>query len=158
MKRLSPAILPSLALVCACAAEVVIPANPKKFGSRSIGGGVSPGASVIPKNGTKPATTRHTTHIILSESRIWSSVDGKIIQGKLIAFEDLIVEAPQGAAEPALPPPPAKPTTIRNGKVRIYVNQKPFEIPLSRLSEADQELILQIQAAIEKKSRKSPNP
>lgn len=158
MNRLPAAILPGLALACACSAQVVVPANPRKFSSRSIGSGVSPGASVIPKDATTPAAVRHTTHIILYESRIWSSTDGKIIQGKLIAFEDLIVETPQGTAEPEFPPPPAKPTTIRDGKVRISVNQKPFEIPLARLSEADQELILQIQAAIEKKSRKSSTP
>ncbi len=158
MKGLFATVLAGIILVCVSSAQTVVPANPGKFKLRPIGDGVSPGVEVIPKDEPKPATARYTTHLVLSESRIWSSIDGKIITGKLIAFEDLVAETPQGAAKPVLPPPPTKPTVISDRKARFLVNQKAIEIPLARMGEADRELIGQIQAAIEKKAQKTPTP
>jgi hypothetical protein len=160
MKGTLVTIFIGMALTCASSAQMVVPGTPGKFKPRPIGdgGNASPGVQVIPKEGAKPATARYTTHITLSESRIWSSTDGKSLTGKLIAFEDLVVEAPQGAASPAIPPPPAKPTVIRDQKVRLFINQKAVEVPLARLSQADQELIEQIQAGIAKKAEKPPIP
>ena len=70
----------------------------------------------------------------------------------MIAFEDLVAEAPKGSADPVMPAPPANPTVTRGGKVRLLVNQKPVETALDRLSEADREFIGQVQAALAKKS------
>lgn len=160
MKGLLSTIFIGMASVCFSSAQMVVPGTPGKFKPRPISGGTnaSPGAQVIPREQSKPATARYTTHILLSESRIWSSTDGKTFTGKLIAFEDLIAEAPQGAAQPAFPPPPAKPTVIRDQKVRFFINQKTVEVPLARLGQADQELIGQIQTAIAKKAEKPPTP
>ena len=51
-----------------------------------------------------------------------------------------------------MPAPPTKPTVARGGKVRLLVNQKPVEIALDRLSEADREFIAQLQASLAKKA------
>ena len=51
-----------------------------------------------------------------------------------------------------MPAPPANPTVTRAGKVRMLVNQKPVEIALDRLSEADREFIGQLQVALAKKA------
>jgi len=145
-----------LILTCGCFAQIVVPAAPNQFQSRSIGGGASigGGVEVVPKE-EAAKKTRYITHIVLSESHIWSSTDGKILTGKLIAFEDMVVETPQGAAAPVTPTPPAHPTLIRDGKVRLLVNQKAVEIPLERIAEADRELITNIKAALDKKAAPS---
>jgi len=54
------------------------------------------GIQVIPPSGTEPKKARYITHIVLSVSRQWMSTDGKLVEGKLIAFEDLVVEAEAG--------------------------------------------------------------
>lgn len=136
-------------------AQVDIPPNPtvspKKFKTRAVGGGVNPGVSVDPG---KPATpnVRYVTHVVLCDYRMWTNTEGKPLEAKLIAFEDLVAEAPKGSAEPVMPAPPANPTVTRAGKVRMLVNQKPVEIALDRLSLADREFIDQLQAALAKKA------
>ena len=157
MKALSLALVGSVLLVGHGQAQIVVPANPGKFAPRPIGGGVSPGVEVIPKEPVK-TTARYVTHIVLSETRIWSSTDGRTIHGKLIAFEDLVAETPKGTTEPAIPPRPAKPTVIRAGKARLMVNNKTFEIDLGKLSQADQDFISQIEAGIAKQAAAKPTP
>lgn len=131
------------------------PANPmvtpKKFTTRPIGGGVNPGA-VIDSAKTENPKVRYVTHVVLYENRMWTSAEGKPLEAKLIAFEDLIAEAPKGTAEPVMPAPPANPTVTRGGKVRLLVDKKPVEIALDRLSEQDREFVTQIQAALAKKA------
>jgi len=103
-------------------AQLDLPANPmvtpKKFTTRPIGGGVNPGAEVEPEK-TAPPTVRYTTHIVLYPYRMWSSTEGKPLEAGLIAFEDLVAEAPKGSVEPVMPQPPANPTLIRDGKIRL---------------------------------------
>ena len=136
-------------------AQAEIPANPlvtpKKFKTRAVGGGVDRGATVDSGKPLNPSV-RYVTHIVLSESRMWTNTEGKPLEAKLIAYEDLVAEAPEGAAEPVMPAPPANPTVTRGGKVRLLVNQKPTEIALERLSVADREFIGQLQAALAKKA------
>ena len=158
MKAYPNALVTGIVLAGMVHAQTVVPANPGKFTPRPIGGGVSPGVEVIPKDPPKPASARYTTHIVLSDARIWSATDGRTIQGKLIAFEDLVAEVPKGATEPAIPPRPARPTAIRGGKARLMVNQKTFEIELSKLSQPDQDFIRQIESGIEKQAAAKPNP
>jgi hypothetical protein len=157
MKALPLALVGSILLLGHGHAQIVVPANPGKFAPRPIGGGVSPGVEVIPKQPVKP-TARYVTHIVLSETRIWSSSDGRTLQGKLIAFEDLIAETPKGSTEPAIPPRPVKPTVIRTGKARLMVNNKTFEIELGKLSQADQDFISQIETGITKQAAAKPTP
>ena len=157
MKATLHGLLAGLILTCGCFAQIIVPGTPNKFQSRPVGSGASigGGVEVVPKD-EAAKKSRYITHIVLSESHIWSSTDGKILTGKLIAFEDLVTETPQGAAAPVTPAPPAHPTMIRDGKVRLLVNQKAVEIPLERIGEADRELIANIKAALDKKTASPP--
>lgn len=150
-------LLASFALlgVSPAMAQSSFPANPTvprgKFKTRALGGGVDPGASIAPGK-TEPPKVRHVIHIILHEYRMWSDTEGKPLEAKLLAFGDLVVEAPTGSAEPVMPAPPPHPTVTRDGKVRLLVNQKPVEIALDRLCQADREFIDQIKTALAKKA------
>jgi hypothetical protein len=92
---------------------------------------------------------RYTTHVVLSESRIWTSAEGKPLEAKLLAFEDLVVEKAQGNETPDLPEPPKHPTVVRDGKVRLLIGKKPVELPLARLSQADRDFVERIRRAHE---------
>jgi hypothetical protein len=150
-----------LFLVILGAAEAgaqVIPATPKKFGKRSISNNGPSGASITTNGGSislgpsVPASTRmlYTTHVTLSESRQWKSTDGKSLLGRLIAFEDITTEIERGAAPPPFSPP-ANPTVVKEGKARLLINMKPYELPLDRLSEADREFVEKIREGHSKK-------
>ena len=134
----------------------VVPSSPKKFTTRPIGGGTSGGVEVIPKDGGGSQKVKHITHIVLSDSRLWTSTDGKLLEGKLIAFEDMVVEAPKGSAPPATPAPPESPTVTRDGKVRLLVKQKPVEVAVERLSTGDQEFIEQTRKSYTRTARPAP--
>lgn len=142
-------------LVISSASGQVTPASPKKFTTRPIGGRSGVGAELTPP--PEDPTTRFVTYFVLSESRGWTSADGKPITGKLIAFENGIVEMPKGSAQAAAVDPPANPTVTSAGKARLLVNNKPFEVPLARLSEADREFIENTRAAHAKKAAASTN-
>lgn len=128
-----------------------IPANPLvpsgKTKTRSIGGGTNPGVSVTR---AKPET-RLVTYVVLSESRMWTSSDGKPLDAKLIAFEDMVVKA-EGSAAPAMPTPPANPTVVRDGSARLLVNKQPVVLSLERLSAPDREFIERIRDSLAKKA------
>lgn len=151
----SACMLAFVGLLCppSVSAQDRIPGNPtitpKKFATRPIGGSVNPGASVdsaTPKN----PSVRYVTHIVLCENRMWTNTEGKPLEAKLIAFEDLVAETPKGSAESAMPAPPAHPTVTRNGKIRLLVNKKALEIALDTLSQTDREFIDQMAAALDK--------
>ena len=141
--------------VASAFAQSDIPGNPmvtpKSFKTRPVGGSVNPGASVEPAK-TQVPNVRYVTHIVLCDYRMWTSSDGKPLEAKLIAFEDLVAEAPKANAEPVMPAPPANPTVIRGGKARLLVKGKPLEIALDRLSHQYQEFIDSIKAALAKKA------
>jgi hypothetical protein len=133
----------------------VIPATPKKFTKRGMGGATgSSGGIVTPGGGinfgpTNPAAAtkvRYTTHIALSEPRQWKSTDGKSLLGKLIAFEDLVMETAKGAPPPTFTPP-ANPTVVKDGKARLLVETKTYELPLERLAPDDREFVEKIREA-----------
>jgi hypothetical protein len=130
---------------------MVTPATPKKFKTRSVGGGVNSGAAVDPGQPILQPV-RYVTHMVLHEYRMWSNTEGKPLEAKLIAFEDLVAEAPKGAEEPKFAAPPAKPTVVRSGKVRLLVGKKPVEVALEKLSLADREFVALLEAAITKKA------
>jgi hypothetical protein len=126
--------------------------KPKGFKTHSVGSGTNTGATVK----TAETAVRYVTHIVLFEYRMWSSAEGKPLEGKLLAFEDLVAEAPPGAT-PTMPAPPPLPTVVRNGSVRLLVGQKAVVVPLARLSVADREFIRDIETTLARKTGK-PSP
>ena len=133
----------------------LLPKAPHRPITRPTGGTSIGGVNINPQT-EQPAKNRYITHVTLSESRIWQSVEGKSLEGKLLAFEDQVIEVPAGSPMPATPEPPKHPTVLKDGKVRLLIGKKPFEIPLSRLIKADQEFIEQIRAGIARKAEKQP--
>ena len=135
-------------------AQVVVPPQSKKHTIRPIGSGTTGGAILTPGGKRPPQKIRYTVHLILSELRQWTSADGKTMHAKLIAFEDLVAETPKGVDEPTVSDPPAHPTVVRDGKVRLVFNnskKKPFLLPLNRLSQPDREFIEKTRLAHAKK-------
>lgn len=134
-------------------AQVEIPYNPtvdpQGFRTRSTGGGADAGARMEPK---KEEKARYVTYFVLFENRFWQNTEGKPLQAKLLAFEDLVAEGVKGGPAPTLPPPPARPTVVRDGKIRLLVNQKPVLVALATLSTADQEFVRDLQASLAKKA------
>lgn len=137
-------------------AQVDIPPPPgTKVKPRQVGGLNGGGVEVTPKESPE-APVKYVTYLTLSVSRIWQSSDGRTLEGKLIAFEDLVVETPKGQAAPPTPEAPKHPTVVRNGKIRVLMDRKPVEIPLSRLSQGDQDFVEVVRKANEKKTPPSP--
>ncbi|HBJ85552.1 MAG TPA: hypothetical protein DDZ88_17070, partial [Verrucomicrobiales bacterium] len=58
----------------------------------------------------------------------------------------------------AAPILPARPTVIRQGQIRLLVQQKAFELPLDRLSQADRDFIQERDAAIAKQAAAASTP
>lgn len=152
--------LPLLLLASSLSAQVVVPSTGKKFETRTING--SSGTGGVSVNGglapTPPTKAKLVSYFSLSEVRQWQSTDGKSLLGSIIAFEDSVMEidardpaAARAAAQKAPPAkPPAKFTLIRNGKVRLLVNHKPYEVPLERLSEGDRKFVDDLNAKLPK--------
>ena len=130
------------------------PATPKGFGKRSLST-TSTTDAVINTGRSDPdekPKVRYTMHISASDSREWKGADGRSLVGKLIAFEDLTIETEKGAP-PATFRPPANPTIVKDGKARLLVDNKPYEIALDRLSQIDRNFIEGIRAVAAKPSR-----
>jgi hypothetical protein len=158
MKKRMIGLFAGWAMVGCAAAQMVLPGGTKNPGNRSIGGSVNggvDGGATINRKESQPAK-RYTTHIVLSESRIWRNADGRTLEGKLLAFEDVVVEVPAGGAEPPAPVPPADPTVVRNGKVRMQVGKKIFEVALTSLAKVDQDYVEGIRAGLAKKKSLRP--
>jgi hypothetical protein len=145
------------ALVSGLALAQVTPAHPDRFTNRPTGGASTGGVEVLPKDGGAPKTARYITHIVLSTNRFWTSSDGKLVEGKLIAFEDMITEAPQGAEPPPNPTPPETPTVVREGKIRLLIKNKPVLVMLSRFSAGDLEFVEQVRKAYTRKAPVEPS-
>jgi hypothetical protein len=147
MNPLRLAFLYTVLLALPLAAQMDLPGNPtvtpKNFKTRSVGGGANPGATVH----TVEKPVRHVAHIVLFQNRMWTSSDGKPLEAKLLAFEDLVAEAPAGAP-PVMPDPPALPTVVRDSSVRLMVGKKPVVVPLERLSTQDREFVANIEATL----------
>jgi hypothetical protein len=141
-------------------AQVVNPATGKKFETRTINGsggnnGVSINTTAKP---APPTKTTLTSYFIVGEPRQWKSTDGRSLLGTIIIFEDAVIEfeaATPAAAREAVekaptPKMPDKPTLIRDGKIRLLVNQKPVEVPLERLSAEDRQYVDDLNARLPK--------
>ena len=159
MKKPVIGFLLGWAMVGGGTAQIVPPGGAKLPTTRPIGGGVNhgvDGGASITGGTPTPAKQRYTTRIVLSESRIWQNLDGRTLEGKLLAFEDVVTEVAGGGVEPPAPVPPANPTVIRAGKVRLLVGKKPFDLVLTNLVKADQEFIESIRTALAKKAAVKP--
>lgn len=153
---------PLLLLLAAAAplgAQVVSPTTGKKFETRSING--SGGNTGVSINSTpQPSTTKAklVSYFSLSDARQWKSIDGRSLLGSIIAFEDSVIEidatnpaaAREAAQKAPAAAPPAKFTLIRDGKVRLLVNNKPFEVPLEKLSDEDRKFVEELQQKLPK--------
>lgn len=153
------AFLLLLAAAMPLGAQVVSPTTGKKFETRTING--SGGNTGVSINSTpQPSTTKAklVSYFSLSDARQWKSSDGRSLLGSIIAFEDSVIEidaanpaAARDAAQKApTPEPPAKFTLIRDGKVRLLVNNKPFEVPLEKLSDEDRKFVEELQQKLPK--------
>lgn len=154
------AILLVLAAALPLGAQVVSPTTGKKFETRTINGsggnnGVSINGSTTP---TAPPKAKLVSYFSLSDSRQWKSNDGRSLLGSIIAFEESVIEIdaanPAAAREAAQKAPPAKlpekPTLIRDGKVRLLVNNKPYEVALELLSTEDRKFVEDLNAKLPK--------
>jgi hypothetical protein len=146
-------------------AQVVVPASPRKFGTRALGstGDLAP-VGISGRPGSTPASQpqpkfAQTTYVTLSDLRQWTTSEGKTFLGKLIAFEDATVtttgRAPAAAGASGLP---GKPTIVRNERVRFLIDSKPYETSLDLLAETDRKLVQGIEAAVAARSRPAPAP
>lgn len=156
-------LIPVLALsLSSLSLAQVVPTTPTGFTSRKIGDatGSSSGASLSAPTPPSATTVRHISYVALSDPRQWTSSDGKPLLAKLIAWEqsEQVITQGQPAPEPTLPEMPNGPTVIRDDKVRLLVNSKPFELPLSRLSDADQDFIADVVAAVTLNAQTQPTP
>ena len=154
------AFLLMFAVAAPLSAQVINPTTGKKFETRDLNGsGGNNGISI--NNATKPAPptkAKLTSHFILGEPRQWKSTDGKSLLGAIITFEDSVIEFdaanPAAAREAVAKAPPAKlpakPTLIRDGKVRLLVNKNPVEVPLERLSDEDRKYVDDLNARLPK--------
>ena len=145
-------------------AAQVIPSTPSQFGKRSTGllseSGGSSSVGLRPGKAQSQTIVRQINYIALSESRQFTSNDGRTLIGKVIAWEQTEQQLTPGQ-DPALQPAPAlpaQPTVLREGKVRLLVRQQPFEVAVERLAPADQKFIHQIQAAIQRASSPKTAP
>ena len=140
----------------------VVPTTPTKFGQRGMGsttsGNGSASIGLAPGSANPKPVVKQISYIALSEPRQWKSNDGKSLIGKLIAFEQMEEVLAEGQAPSTVAPKlPARPTILRDGKTRLLIDQKPFELPLERLSEADQEFVRNLDAAIAQQAAAAAN-
>lgn len=143
--RLLTAIL-SLGVI---ASAQVVPTTPTKFGKRILGGGSGSAEVNITPPPQKERMVRMISYVTLSETRQWTSSDGRALVGKLIAFEDLVSEVPLSQASQAtMQKLTGKPTVIQNQSARLLVNQTAYVLPLEKLSQPDRDFIESIRAAV----------
>ncbi len=151
-------------LMCTAAAAQVVPTTPRSFAKRNVGNTSSVGSTAISEGSgsssagvsmVKPEpVVRTTTYIVLSGARQWTSSEGKPLLARLIAFEDVTTETTKSAAAAGngatTPPITGKPTVVRDGKVRLYADKKSYEVPLEKLSAADQAFVDTVKRGVAK--------
>ena len=110
----------------------VTPSTPTDFTTRNLGNSVT-GAST--RSEPKPIEKRKVTYTAVSKLRDWENTKGKVLSGRLLAFEPGNHEDSQ-----------KKLTLIREGKVRLLVESSKqfYDLSLDTLSKADQEYIAEL--------------
>lgn len=120
-----------------------VPTTPTKFDIKPVTGPTSSAGATISPKSTAPMV-RQTTYVALSPLRQWTSSDGKTLMGKLIAWEESVTTTA------GTPPPVAqkllteKPTVLKDGKARLLIDNKAYELPLARLDGESQKFIQQL--------------
>lgn len=130
-------LLPLLALAISCWGQdqVVIPpspvtpSTPKESETRINGSGSGVGAGIRQQK----REPRKIHYIAVTESRIWTSGDGRIVRASMLAYEP--GPLPQGSSKPL--------TLVRDGKIRLLLDAKKTvsEYPLEKLSKEDQAFV-----------------
>lgn len=143
MKAFLPVCLVTGLCVAPLSRAQVVPSTPTKFDTRRIGDALSGGSTFRPSPPTNQTVVRTVTHIVLGEPRQWKTADGKTFVGKLIAFEDIVTQGNQAAPEV-----PKNPTIVRDGKARVLVNSKTYEIALEKLGTAERQWIEETRLAV----------
>ena len=111
----------------------VIPSQPTDFEKRDLGSGGVGSVEIAPPNPSQPKKTyRLVNYIAVSADREWSNSAGVKIQASLLAFEE-------GDSEKVKRPF----TLIQDGNIRLLKSgaKVPHVIPMTMLSESDQEFI-----------------
>lgn len=150
-------IIALLVVISQTAYSQVVPTTPTKFGKRSTGA-MTTGSSTIDTGAAtqqpKPII-KQVSYIALSDARQWTSSDGKALVGKLIAWEqqEEILASAADAGKMDQVQLPTRPTILRGQSIRLLIDQKPFEVPLERLSQADRDFITERDAAIAKQAK-----
>lgn len=151
---LSLAALPALTSMLSAQAVTpipVTPTTPQSFKIKPVGESASAGATVAPS--AVPAV-KQTTYVTLGSPRQWKSADGNSRIGTLIAWEQSVLTIPvtdknNPAAGKATPPSIAgKPTIVRDGKIRLLIERKAYEVPLDRLGSDEQDYIQKFQTSL----------
>ncbi|RYD34707.1 MAG: hypothetical protein EOP86_10335 [Verrucomicrobiaceae bacterium] len=133
----------------------VTPATPQSFKFKPTGQTSTAGATIAPA--PVPAV-KQTTYLTLGRMRQWTNAQGNPRIGQLIAWEQTVVTVPvtspdakKTSADATPPPVSGKPTIVRDGKIRLLIDRKPYEVPLDRLAPADQDYIKQFEASLAQK-------
>ena len=131
----------------------VTPSQPTSFKRRDVGTAVGTSGAGIGIGPANPAPVpekpvyKTVQYIGVTPERDWTNVEGKVIRGTLLAFED-------GPKEKAAGPL----TLVRDGKVRLLRvrTNKPSVFPLATLSALDQKFVLALDAENRKQRAAEP--
>lgn len=124
----------------------VTPATPTGFETRGTGSGSGVGVRV--KEVERKVKKVH--YIAVTESRVWTSADGRLVRAALLAYEQGPVR--EDSSEPL--------TLVRDGKIRLLLEKRKqlVEYALEKLSKADQAHVKKLVAAQERaKDEVEPN-
>ncbi|MDB6069090.1 MAG: hypothetical protein JWL81_261 [Verrucomicrobiales bacterium] len=125
----------------------VTPTTPTKFDTKKVGAATATNGATITPSSTAP-TVRRITYLTLSPLRQWTGSDGKTLTGKLIAWEETVDTSPSKPL--STKPITEKPTLLKDNRVRLLIDNKAFEVPLTRLGAEDRKFILNIQENLTK--------
>lgn len=150
------AALVALALTVSVQAQVttpipVTPTTPQSFKFKPVGESANAGATVAPS--AVPAV-KQTTYVTLGTPRQWKSADGNSRIGTLIAWEQSVVTIPvtdknnPASGKATAPPIAGKPTIVRDGKIRLLIERKAYEIPLDRLGADEKDYVQKFETAL----------
>ena len=157
---MKPVLFTLALLVATATGQIATPTTPTKFATRDVSSGGNTSSAVVnAKPASGESTARITSHYSFGDARQWKSTDGRSLVGKMIAFEDAVIEVKRPTAAEAraaamsapAPKPPEKFTLVREGKIRLLVNNKPYEVALDRLSEDDRAFAKQVEESVNRK-------
>jgi hypothetical protein len=147
MRTFPPALFLVMAGLATAQTVPVTPTTPTHFDIKPVTGPTSSAGATITPGSTAPLL-KQTTYLTLSAERAWTNPAGKTLTGKLIAWEQTTATTTDTPAPVADKPITSTPTVLKNGKVRLLIDRKAFEIPLDQLDPASQKLIQDLNARL----------